>query len=130
MSISQPTFSVRTDDLVTHIGAYADKITAEASIASTQSSSFTLSLGMKGQAVPVSSASAIVVTVPTNASVAFPIGSWVEIDRMGAGTVTIAAASGVTIRNAAAVLTLRVQYSTAMLRKIATDEWLIVGDLG
>lgn len=109
---------------------YVDASTSEAVIASTQTGNFTLSLGMKGQAVPVSSGSAVVATVPPNTSVAFPVGSWVEIDRMGTGSVTVAAGSGVTIRNAAAVLTLRAQYSTAMLRKIGTDEWLVVGDLG
>ena len=109
---------------------YVDASTAEAVIDSTQTGNFTLALAQKGKVVPASSASAIVATVPPNSSVAVPVGSWVEIDRMGAGSVTVAAGSGVTIRNAAAVLTLRVQYSTAMLRKIATDEWLIVGDLG
>jgi hypothetical protein len=107
-----------------------DQVSSEAAIDTTQTGSFSLSLGMKGKVVPVSSGSAIVVTVPPNSSVAFPTGSWVEVDRMGTGTVTVAPGSGVTIRNAAAVLTLRAQYSTAMLRKIGTDEWLIVGDLG
>jgi hypothetical protein len=36
----------------------------------------------------------------------------------------------VTIRTAASALTVRAQYATAMLRKIGTDEWLLVGDLG
>jgi hypothetical protein len=131
MPISQPTYDIRVDDLVTHVGAYADKITSEASVAATQTSSFTFSLGMKGQAVPASSASPIVATIPTNAAVPYPIGSWIELDRMGTGSVEFAASGGVpVIRNAAPVLTLRAQYSTAVARKIGTDEWLIVGDLG
>jgi hypothetical protein len=109
---------------------YTDASTGEAVLATTQTGNFTLTLAMKGQVVPVSSASAVAVTVPPNSSVAFPVGSWVEVDRMGAGTVTLTAGSGVTFRTAASALTLRAQYSTAMLRKIATDEWLIVGDLG
>lgn len=109
---------------------YAEALTGEAAMASTQTTSFTLSLGMKGQSVPCSHASTgITVTIPLNSSVAFPVGSWVEVVRMGAAAVTIAAGS-TTIRCAVADRTLRAQYSTAMLRKIATDEWLLVGDLG
>ena len=130
MAITQPTYPSRTDDLVTHVGAYADKVSSEASMASTQSTSFGLTLDMKGQVVPVSSSGAVVATIPNDSTVSFPVGSWIEIDRMGTGTVTVAAASGVTIRNAAAALTLRAQYSTAMVRKIGANEWLIVGDLG
>lgn len=108
---------------------YAEALTAEAIIESTQGGNLTLALSHKGRVIPVSAAGAVVVTVPPNSSVAFPLGSWVEVDRMGAGSVAIAAGSGVTIRTAAAALTLRAQYSTAMLRKIGTDEWLLVGDL-
>lgn len=109
---------------------YIDASTSEALIDSTQTTSFTLALAQKGKVIPVSSGSAVTATIPPNSSVAFPVGAWVEIDRMGAGSVTIAAGAGVTIRNAGTALTLRVQYSTAMLRKIATDEWLLVGDVG
>jgi hypothetical protein len=131
MAITQPTYSIQTQNLVTHIGSYVDTQVSEAAIATTQTASFTLTLAMKGQAVPVShAANPITVTVPLNSSVAFPVGSWVEIDRMGVGTVTIAATGGVTIRTAASALTVRAQYATAMLRKIGTDEWLLVGDLG
>ena len=102
----------------------------EVNLGTTQTASFTLTLAMKGQTVPVSSASAVVVTIPTNATAAFATKSWIQIDRMGTGSVTIAAASGVTIRNPSAAATLRVQYSSAVLRKLGTDEWLLTGDLG
>lgn len=130
-TVSGHTTSINSlSSTVTALSTHVDQVAAEASIFTTQTNSFTLALTHKGQVVPVSSASAVTVTIPTNASVAFPVGSWIEVDRMGTGTVTLAAAGGVTIRNAAAAFTLRVQYSTVMLRKIATNEWIVIGDLG
>lgn len=79
--------------------------------------------------VDCSSGSAIVITIPTNASVPFAVGTVIEVARLGTGSVTIAG-PGVTLRAPGGMLTLRAQYSTASLRKIATDEWLISGDLG
>ena len=75
----------------------------------------------------------ITLTVPTNASAAFPIGTSFDIVRMGAsagsaGAVTIAGASGVTV-NATPGLKLRAQYSSATLLKRGTDSWLLLGDL-
>lgn len=81
-----------------------------------------------GVAIEMSNASANTVTIPTNANVAFPIGTVLEIVQLGAGTTTIAAASGVTIRTSASMTT-RVQYATVALRKRATDEWVLSGDL-
>lgn len=74
------------------------------------------------------SASAQTYTVPPNSSVAFPIGTILEVYRHGSGTLTIAAGAGVTIRTPSS-LTARAQYSTIVLRKRATDEWVASGDL-
>lgn len=73
--------------------------------------------------------SATTVTVPINSSVAFPIGSLVYVEQYGAGQVTFAATVGVTIRSSGGKLKLSGQYSGAYLRKIGTDEWIIIGDL-
>jgi hypothetical protein len=43
--------------------------------------------------------------------------------------VTIAAGSNVTIRHAAATLTMNAQYSVARIRKTASDTWVASGDL-
>lgn len=67
-------------------------------------------------------------TVPPNSSVAYPVGSVIPVYQDGAGQVTIAQGSGVTIRTAE-TLKIRGQYSSAALLKIATDEWLLIGDL-
>ena len=89
---------------------------------------YTLVLGDAGDLVTLSNAATVTLTVPTNASVAFPVGTVVDLARLGAGGVTVAAAGGVTV-NATPSLTLRAQYSAATLIKLATDTWLLVGDL-
>lgn len=95
----------------------------------TKTSSYTLALADANAVVEMNSASATVVTVPENVTEAFPIGTVIEIFRLGAGTVTVSPAGGVTIRSAGSLNQLRVQYSSASLRKRATDEWVLSGDL-
>ena len=80
-----------------------------------------------GKLVTLSDAAAIALTVPTNASVAFPIGTVISLCQIGAGQVTISGA-GVTLR-APSGLKLRVQWSMATLVKIGTDEWVVSGDV-
>jgi len=84
--------------------------------------------------VTASNSSAQTYSVPTNASVAFPIGTVINIIAIGTGQVTIqAVTSGTTtiLSNAAtaAAPKLRVRYSAASLMKVGTDTWYVVGDL-
>ena len=96
--------------------------------ATTQSgTTYTLALVDAGTVVEFSNAAAVALTVPTNASVAFPVGSLIGVLQYGAGQVTISGA-GVTFRSAGAQLRTNVQYSSVWLRKRATDEWVVSGD--
>ena len=84
--------------------------------------------------ITASNASAQTYSIPTNASVAFPIGAQINIIQIGAGQVTInAVTSGTTtvLSNGAtaAAPKLRVQYSSATLIKVATDTWYVIGDI-
>lgn len=91
----------------------------------------TLVLDDAGKAIEATHAStAIVVTVPPNSAVAFPIGTVIEVGRFGAASVTIAAGAGVTINSAGGLLAARAQYSSMSLRKRGTDLWQLAGDLG
>jgi hypothetical protein len=74
------------------------------------------------------SASALTLTVPTNATVAWPVGTSIDILQTGAGQVTIAAGAGVTV-NGTPGLKLRTQWSGVTLFKRATDTWVVYGDL-
>jgi hypothetical protein len=88
---------------------------------------YTLAIADAGKVIEASNASAITVTVPTDASVAIPVNSVIYVAQMGAGQVTIAPAVGVTLRFPASPTT-RAQYSTLMLRKRAANEWVVNGD--
>lgn len=61
------------------------------------------------------------VIIPTNATVAIPIGAWVEVCNQGTGLLKLVTAGGVTLRGTQNIFT---QSSTVRLRKTATNEWL------
>jgi len=93
-----------------------------------ETASYTLVLADAGKMVEVDNASAVNLTVPLNATVAFPVGTVIQLAQIGAGQMTVVATGGVTI-NTASTLLLRAQYSTATLIKRATDTWLLAGDM-
>lgn len=88
---------------------------------------YTLVLADAHKLVTLSNASAIALTVPTNASVAFEIGDQVNLLQLGAGQVTVGGAS-VTFRSEGSKLKLKGQYAMATLVKIDTDTWVLVGN--
>ena len=88
---------------------------------------YTLVLTDNGRLVTLSNAAAITLTVPLNSSVAFATGAIINIQQIGAGQVTVAGASGVTL-NGTGTKT-RAQWSAASLVKTATDTWTLIGDI-
>ena len=84
--------------------------------------------------VPMNKATAVAFKIPTNASVAFPVGTAITILNKGAGTVTISAVtSGTTTvlsAGATAAAPTLAQYKTAVCIKTATDVWYIAGAIG
>lgn len=95
-----------------------------------QTGAYTVALTDRDKLVEVNSASGVTITIPTNASVAYPVGTSIDILQTGAGQVTIAAATpGTTTVNATPGLKLRTQWSSATLFKRATDTWVVYGDL-
>ena len=98
-------------------------------LSSVQSASYTLAMADEYKAVEFTGSTAQTLTVPTNAAVAFPIGTLVEVCRIGTGAVTVAGASGVTIRSRDNLLAPNGQYAVASLRKRAANEWVLAGDL-
>jgi hypothetical protein len=84
--------------------------------------------------VTASNGSAQTYSIPTNASVAFPIGCQINIIQIGAAQVTInAVTSGTTTvlstGATAAAPKLRAQYSAATCIKVGTDTWYVIGDI-
>jgi len=76
-------------------------------------------------------ATAIAYKIPTNASVAFPIGTVLNILNIGAGVCTISAVTSgtTTILSAGAVAAAPTlaQYKSAACIKTGTDAWYVVG---
>ena len=84
--------------------------------------------------VTASNASAQTYSIPTNASVAFPIGTQINLIQIGAGQVTVnAVTSGTTtiVSTGATAATpkCRAQYSAITLVKRDTDSWYAIGDI-
>ena len=96
---------------------------------------YTPVLGDNGKLVTLNNASAITVSIPTNGSVAYPVGAQISFAWItGAGQPTIQAASSgtTTILSTGGTSTapkLRVANSTATCVKIATDTWIVMGDI-
>lgn len=80
--------------------------------------------------VTMTNAASNVLTIPPNASVAYPIGASIAVQQGGAGATSIAAGAGVTIVQPAGLsLVLSSQYSTAVAVKTATNTWTLTGEL-
>jgi hypothetical protein len=96
---------------------------------------FTPGLSDNGKVVTLNNASAISVTIPTNASVAYPIGAqinfaWITGD--GQPTITAVTPGTTTILSTGTTSTdpsLRAKNSVCSALKIAEDVWLITGDI-
>jgi len=103
-------------------------IVSEIAINAQTGTTYTLVLGDQCQLVTLDNASAVTVTIPPNSSVAYPTGTKIDLLAKGAGQITVAEGSGVTV-NSAQSLKLRAQWSAASAIKLATDTWVLVGDL-
>jgi hypothetical protein len=90
---------------------------------------YTFALSDIAKWVEFNNASAITVTIPSNASVAFPIGTLLNFIQTGAGQVTVAGAAGVTFNSDSSRTKIKVQWGAASLIKRATDTWVLFGNL-
>lgn len=96
---------------------------------SAQTDSYTLVLTDAGKLVEMGKATAQTLTVPPNSSVAFPLGTKIDVVQTGAGEADIAAGSGVTINSQDGNLKLAAQWAGATLVKRATNTWVLIGNL-
>jgi hypothetical protein len=99
-----------------------------------ETASYTAVLANNGQIVTMDSGSANTFSIPTNASVNFPIGTQLHVIQIGAGQTTIQAVTSgtTTIQSTGATSAapkLRARYSAASCLKVATDTWYVVGDI-
>jgi hypothetical protein len=84
--------------------------------------------------VPMNKATAVAFKIPTNASVAFPVGTAITVLNKGAGAVTISAVTSGTTTVLSAGTTpaapTLAQYKSAVCIKTATDTWYVCGAIG
>lgn len=91
--------------------------------------SYTLVLGDAGKAVDMNNASVNTLTIPTNASVAFAVGTCISVTQLGAGATTVTGDTGVTVNGTpAGGVAIGSQYAGVTIRKTATDTWIAQGD--
>lgn len=92
--------------------------------------SYTAALSDAQKLVTMNNAAANIFSIPTNLSVAFPIGTTITVAQLGAGQTSFAAVTpGTTTVRAAPGAKIAHQYGLASAIKIATDEWLVIGAL-
>jgi hypothetical protein len=82
--------------------------------------------------VTLNNASAITLTIPPNSSVAYPVGTVLNFAQIGAGQVTFAQGSGVTITSVggtASAPKIKARYGTAAAIQTSANNWLVVGNI-
>jgi hypothetical protein len=100
-----------------------------ASVAVTGTSK-TLALTDENTYQSCSNASAQAITIPANASVAFPLDTWITFEQHGVGVVTITGATGVSLNGVSAgSFSVSEQWQEISIRKIGTDSWIVKGAL-
>jgi hypothetical protein len=97
-------------------------------VTNSRTDSYAFGLGDVGKLIEISKSTGTTLTVPTNATAEIAIGATVTVLQTGAGQVTIAGDTGVTV-NATPGLKLRAPWSSATLIKRGTNLWVAIGDL-
>lgn len=95
---------------------------------STKTSNYTFALSDNGNVVSANNTSTLTFTIPTNASVAFPTGTQIDLININTAKVTISASGGVTLKSANNLFSVQASGS-ATLVKYDTNAWLLNGSL-
>ena len=103
-------------------------------VRTTGGNNVTLALGDNGKLIYcVNTASAMNIHIPNNSSVAFPVGAEMSflqhLTHASANTLGFSNAAGVILHSKEAANTVADRYTTAVLKKIATNTWFLVGNL-
>lgn len=134
-STTTPISAEALEDMETRLSAYSDTITAvvqadlnnvrvKADTNTQTGTTYTLVLADAGKIVEMNNAAANTLTVPPNSTVAFIIGTIIEVCQVGAGITSVAAGAGVTFRPTTPIA-VSAQWESLRLRKRATNEWVI-----
>jgi hypothetical protein len=94
-----------------------------------KTTNYTIAKEDAGKTISVTSSSDVIITIPTNSTTPFIIGQKIEIIRNGSGNVSIAGALGVTLNSKNSNKKIASQYSGAIISKMDTNTWILIGDL-
>jgi hypothetical protein len=95
----------------------------------TKTSSFTLEEADVNKTIVLNMSSASTLTIPSNSSVAIPVGYQFNLLEMGLGRTTFSLGSGVTLNSKNSQMYIDGQYGKATLLKLAEDSWVAYGDI-
>ncbi len=102
--------------------AYADAKPSTTAVAANR----TFAVGDEGNTIiETTTATNHTLTVPANATAAFAVGSEIRVQQIGTGSTTFVGAGGVTVNAANGLFAISAQYGSALLRKRATDIWIL-----
>jgi hypothetical protein len=123
LSITGPV-SAPEPTLAAHVATknYVDTTQGQ-STSNLRTTGYTLSLSDAGKTVEMNSTIATAVTVPTNATAAFPLGTTIRVRKIGTGNVTVQGAGGVTIDWASGFV-IATRYTLAEVHKRGADLWV------
>jgi hypothetical protein len=112
------------------LGALIEDTFGPLATVKTVTADYTLILTDNRAWMEVNSASAVTITIPADADVAFPVGAYIEGAQRGTGAVNFAGAAGVTADVAEnQTATTAGRGAVFGLKKIDTNEWRVFGNL-
>ena len=132
-SFTNASVTVNAKGLVTAVSTGASGITAEEAAAGTDNNqtgtAYTLVLtDADNKTVWMSNAASNIVTIPTNASVAFPVKTKLTVMWEGVGETTVTGDTGVTVNGVSAgSKVVSAQFGGVVLQKRATNTWIVTG---
>jgi hypothetical protein len=94
-----------------------------------QAASYILALSDDGKLIEISSSLAATVTIPLNASVAFPLGTQITVMQTGTGQITFVPTSGVVLNSNPGTKTRGIWTAATLIKRALPDTWVLVGDL-
>ena len=107
----------------------AEGYTLNNAISPQTGTAYTPALADAERYIQLDNAGAITLTVPSDSTTAFPVGTTVTFEQTGAGTVTFTADAGVTLNSRGAVVATAGQFAVATIVKTAANTFTLTGDL-
>ena len=106
---------------------YVDSVGVKA-VLGNNSTNYTVALTDQNKFLNMVGGQAITITLPSNATVAFPISAEIDFFQANTGQITFVAGAGATVLGTPGLKT-RAQYSAVTAKKIYSDTWALLGDL-